>query len=68
VEETHQYVVDGINAIDGLEVQYFNIVNGDTLQDVSSWDDSDYIVGCITVFCGSTPIRLIDNIKYKERK
>ena len=28
--------------------------------------DSNYIVGCITVFCGSTPIRLIDNIKYKE--
>ena len=66
VEQTHNKVIKDINAIDGLEVEYFSIVDGNTLQDVSSWDDSQYIVGCITVFCGKTPIRLIDNIKYKE--
>ena len=65
VQQTHDYVVDTINAIDGLEVQYFSIVDGDTLADVSSWDESDSIVGCITVFCGSKPIRLIDHIRYK---
>ena len=25
----------------------------------------DYVVGCITVYCGSQPIRLIDHIRYK---
>lgn len=68
VAETHQWVVDTINAIDGLEVQYYSIVNGDTLEDVTSWDDYDFIVGCITVYCGATPIRLIDHIKYKGKE
>ena len=66
VEATQKYVVDTINAIEGLEVQYYQIVDGNSLQPVQNWDDSSYIVGCITVFCGKTPIRLIDNIKYKE--
>ena len=48
----------------GLRLEYLEIVDGRTLQTVSSWDDSDYIVGCITVYCGE--VRLIDNIKYKE--
>ena len=65
LKETHDKVVSDINAIDGLDVEYFSIVNGDTLQDVAQWEDSDYIVGCITVYCGKTPIRLIDHIKYK---
>jgi len=65
VQQTHDYVVDAINAIDGLQVQYFSIVDGDTLADVTSWDDAPGIVGCITVFCGTKPIRLIDHIRYK---
>mgnify|MGYP000953855578 FL=1 len=66
VKETHDKVVADINAVDGLEVEYFEIVDGDTLLDVNDWDDSNYVVGCITVYCGHTPIRLIDHIKYKE--
>ena len=46
-------------------MEYFEIVDGNTLQAVSDWNDSDYVVGCITVYCGKTPIRLIDHIKYK---
>ena len=65
VQQTHDYVVNSINAIPGLEVQYFSIVDGDTLADVTSWDDAPSIVGCITVFCGEKPIRLIDHIRYK---
>ncbi|MCR5534109.1 MAG: pantoate--beta-alanine ligase [Bacteroidaceae bacterium] len=65
VQQTHDYVVDAINAIDGLEVQYFCIVDGDSLADVNSWDEAQSVVGCITVFCGSKPIRLIDHIRYK---
>ena len=65
VQETHDKVVSDINAVEGLEVEYFQIVDGDSLQDVASWEDSAYVVGCITVYCGKTPIRLIDHIKYK---
>ena len=65
VGETHDFVVNTINAVDGLEVEYFSIVDGNTLQDIAAWDDSPYVVGCITVYCGKTQIRLIDHIKYK---
>ena len=66
LQDTHKFVVDSINAVDGLNVEYFSIVDGNTLQDVAEWNDSPYVVGCITVYCGKTPIRLIDHIKYKE--
>ena len=65
VGELQQEVINSINAIDQLEVEYFEIVDGNTLKTVHSWNDSPYIVGCITVYCGATPIRLIDHIKYK---
>lgn len=67
LEETKKSVIDTINAHEGLEVQYYEIVDGDSLRSLASWDDSDYIVGCITVFCGARPVRLIDNVKYKEK-
>ena len=63
--ETHDEVVNRLNAIDALEVEYFEIVDGITLQPVSDWNDTDYIVGCITVYCGQRPVRLIDNMKYR---
>lgn len=66
LKETQRYVIDSINAVVGLEVQYFSIVDGDTLQEVDSWTASNHIVGCITVFCGGLPVRLIDHIKYKD--
>lgn len=65
VAETQQFVVDALNAFEGLEVEYYEIVNGETLQPVASWDDAPHIQGCITVFCGARPVRLIDNICYK---
>ena len=65
VEETHNQVINQINSINGLNVEYFEIVDGNTLQNVNNWNDSDYIVGCITVYCGARPVRLIDHIKYK---
>lgn len=66
VRETADYVTGTLNACDGLRVEYFEIVDGITLQPVATWDDTDYIVGCVTVFCGDRPVRLIDNVKYKE--
>ena len=62
--ETLHFVETSIEQAEGLELEYFEIVDGDTLQPVAAWEDSAYVVGCITVFCGE--VRLIDNIKYKE--
>jgi pantoate--beta-alanine ligase len=60
------FVINEINSVSGLSVEYFEIVDGNSLQPVSSWQNSDYIVGCIAVFCGD--VRLIDNIEYKCAK
>ena len=56
-----QWVVDLVNLVPGLEVEYYEIVNTTTLQPVNSWSEPS--VGCIAVYCGE--VRLIDNIKYK---
>ena len=63
VEETQAFVEQAIAASEGLELEYFEIVDGLTLQKIAGWDETDYAVGCITVFCGE--VRLIDNIKFK---
>ncbi len=65
IKETHDWAISRINAVDGLDVEYFSIVDGYTLQDIDDWNATDHVVGCITVYCGKTPIRLIDHIKYK---
>ena len=59
LEEVQKRVIDTINAIDGLEVEYFEIVDKTTLQPTTTFDNA---IGCITVYCG--PVRLIDNIQY----
>ena len=64
VSETQKMVEEAIEDAPGLRLEYFEIVDGNTLQKVNSWEDAQYVVGCITVFCGE--VRLIDNIKYKE--
>jgi len=64
IEELKSKVVNQINNSDELEVEYFEIVNGSTLQTVDKWSDCNYIVGCIAVFAGE--VRLIDNVTYKN--
>ncbi|MEG2573598.1 MAG: pantoate--beta-alanine ligase [Bacteroides sp.] len=64
IKETQQWVETEIGKEPCLRLEYFEIVDGNTLQTVEKWEDTSYVVGCITVFCGS--VRLIDNIKYKE--
>ena len=65
VKEVHDFVVNEINSVEGLEGQYYSIVDGRSLAEVSDWTESEDIVGCITVYCGKQPIRLIDHIRYK---
>lgn len=59
VREVEQQVIAAINHVDGLEVEYYQIVDRTTLQPTDTFDNA---IGCVTVYCG--PVRLIDNIKY----
>ena len=61
VSETQKMVEDAIAAAPGLRLEYFEIVDGNTLQKIGDWNETSYAVGCITVFCGE--VRLIDNNK-----
>ncbi len=63
LKETLSFVKNTIQQNDNLELQYFEIVDANTLLPLEEWEDSSSIIGCITVFCGA--VRLIDNIKYK---
>ena len=63
LSETKLMVEQVIAGTEGLDLEYYEVVDGNTLQPVAEWDDTDYIVGCITVYCGK--VRLIDNIRYK---
>lgn len=64
VADTEKFVVDSLNALPQMEVEYYSIVDALTMQPVSDWADADSITGCITVYCGE--VRLIDNIAYKK--
>ena len=59
VAQVQQRVIDTINAVEGLEVEYYEIVDQSTLLPT---DTFEHAIGCVTVYCG--PVRLIDNIKY----
>ena len=45
-----------------LSVQYFQLVNPDTLEDITQWKEGTKVQGCIAVLTGGP--RLIDNIRY----
>ena len=60
--EVHDFVVNTLNGIDHLSVEYYQIVDATTMQPITAWSDSTQPVGCVTVYDGE--VRLIDNIKY----
>jgi pantoate--beta-alanine ligase len=62
VQEVIDYVINTINADPVMRVEYYEIVDGNTMESIKNWSDTTYPVGCITVYCGE--VRLIDNIKY----
>lgn len=63
-QQTHDFVVEKVNALPECEVEYFSIVDALTLRDVAEWSDAAAVQGCITVYCGD--VRLIDNIAYRK--
>ena len=66
VREVTDWVVNTLNRVPGLRVEYFEIVDGKTLQPIHDWEESAEPVGCIAVFCGE--VRLIDNVKFRRQR
>lgn len=62
--EVQQKTLDAINAVDGLETEYFIIADAVTMQPIETWQQAgdEGAVGCVTVYCGG--VRLIDNIRF----
>lgn len=61
-EQVKAWVIAQLDAVPEMRVEYYEIVDGISLQSVRKWSDSPHVVGCITVYCGD--VRLIDNIHY----
>lgn len=61
-KELSKWVIDKINNVEDLKVEYFDIVDAKSLQTINNWTDN--AVGCIAVFCGD--VRLIDNFRYNH--
>ncbi len=64
VKEMISWVEKQINSNPNLRVEYFELVDADTLLPVSSWEHPNRIVGCIAVWAGK--VRLIDNLEFKK--
>lgn len=64
VDEVKKFVIDTINNVPLLSVEYFEIVQELTLQPISDWAEYDVAVGCIAVNIGN--VRLIDNILFTK--
>jgi pantoate--beta-alanine ligase len=62
LEEVKRFVIESINEVEEMNVEYYEIVDEESLKPINDWEESESPVGCITVFCGA--VRLIDNIHY----
>ncbi len=60
VEEVKNKVINQINKVQPLKVEYFDIVDSTTLQSIDNWSDSDNPRACIAVLTNT--VRLIDNV------
>ncbi len=61
LDDLKSFVVNEINADPELRVEYFDVVNLQTLQPVKSLDEDCRKQACIAVFAGK--VRLIDNVR-----
>lgn len=62
VDYIRNWVIDSLNKIPHLEVEYFDLVDNIKLMPVNEWDDKLQITGCIAVNAGN--VRLIDNVAF----
>ncbi len=62
VEELKKWLIEQINSNKLIEIEYFDIVNSETLKSIASWDEKCEKTGCIAVKVKK--IRLIDNVNF----
>jgi len=60
VEEVKNNFVDSIKNIPTLQLEYFEIADGNTLLSINNWSETNYCVAFVAVFVGN--VRLIDNV------
>ncbi len=61
-QELTEWVVTQLNKCEGMEVEYFCLVDSDTLQEVAEWVPGREVRGCVAVYLGG--VRLIDNMLF----
>ena len=59
-----EYVINRMHSTAGVDLEYFEIIDGLTLMPVANWDDRHDVIGCIAARVGK--IRLIDNINFSS--
>ena len=62
ITQLKDWVIEEINKNPYLAVEYFEIVDDTSLMPVTSWDEANEKIGCITVQVGK--VRLIDNVTF----
>jgi pantoate--beta-alanine ligase len=60
--EVTQKVIDILKSAPGIELEYFEIIDGTTLLPAAGWSGRHEIIGCVAAKVGK--IRLIDNINF----
>jgi pantoate--beta-alanine ligase len=63
-EEVKQFVIISFHSSAGIELEYFDIIHGTTLQPVKKWESKGFFIGCVAARVGK--IRLIDNIDFSS--
>lgn len=58
-----QYIKDSFSSCKDFELEYVQIADAETLQPISSFEETKHIVACVVVWLDG--VRLIDNIEFK---
>ncbi len=61
IEELSKWAKSELNTVQGMKVEYFEIVNAENLQKIESFTKCAHSVACVAVYLGA--VRLIDNIR-----
>lgn len=61
-QEVQAWVLEQLTNTEHLKPEYYEIVEAETLQPITSWTEAQDAVGCVTCYCDD--VRLIDNIHY----
>jgi pantoate--beta-alanine ligase len=60
ISESEDFARLQLDKIEGFKVEYFKIVDAETLLPVTGWDEAKSLIACTAVFVGN--VRLIDNL------